>query len=420
MNRDTLTPSVKTDIPGPNAKRWIDYHMRFASQATYEHTFVWDRSKPATGPWAHDPDGNIWLDFAGHIAVNTIGYNHPRLVKAGKILGGIDPDRYAGTDFIGAYGPYPNWTLDLPTPSALHDELVGITSGYLNKAFFSNSGAEAVENAIKLAYRYKKNYGYGICFNGAFHGRTLGALSLNRSKHVQRRWYPEIPNIISLDYNEIDDFKKLRVNWEEVAFIIVEPIQGEGGYVVPSKEWVQYLRDVATTCDIPLIIDEIQSGLGRTGKWWCHEYYDVVPDILTSAKALRIGATIANEKYFPDEPGRISSTWGEGNALSSAMGALTIRVIRDEKLLENAYLMGTYTRTYLEDMGFENVRGKGLMNAFDLDTHDLRNQLTYEAAKKGLLLMGCGIKSVRLLPPLNVTKREIDICLNIFEDIKNC
>ena len=189
--------------------------------------------------------------------------------------------------------------------------------------------------------------------------------------------------------------------------------------MVPSKKWMQYLRTFTANNDIPLIVDEVQSGLGRTGMWWCHDYYNIVPDILTSAKALRVGATIANEKYFPTEAGRISSTWGEGNALSSAMGALTIRVIRDEDLLENAYLMGSYTRTCLEDMGFENVRGKGLMNAFDLDTHDLRNRFTQEAAKKGLLLMGCGIKSVRLLPPLNVTKREIDICLNIFEDIKN-
>ena len=418
MDRGNLVPSVKTEIPGPNSKRWIHYHMRWAAAATYEDSFVWDRSKPAIGPWAHDPDGNLWLDFAGHVAVNAVGYNHPRLVQAGKILGGIDPDRYAGTDFIGAYGPWPNWSSDLPTPSALHDELMGITPGTLGKAFFSNSGAEAVENAMKLAYRYKKNYGYGICFNGAFHGRTLGALSLNRSKLVQRRWYPEIPNIISMDYNDPDWYTKLRVGDSEIAFVIVEPIQGEGGYVVPTKEWMNYLRVFTANKDIPLIVDEIQSGLGRTGKWWCFEHYDIYPDILTSAKALRIGATIANEKYFSEESGRISSTWGEGNALSSAMGALTIRVIKDEKLLDNAYLVGSYTRTCLEDLGFENVRGKGLMNAFDLETHELRNQFVEEAAKKGLLLMGCGTKSVRLLPPLNVTKREIDICLNIFEDIK--
>jgi 4-aminobutyrate aminotransferase len=392
--------------------------MKWAAQATYEDSFVWDRSKPAIGPWAYDPDGNLWLDFAGHIAVNAVGYNHPRLVKAGKILGGIDPDRYAGTDFIGAYGSYPGWSSELPTPSKLHEELMSITPAYLNKAFFSNSGAEAVENAIKLAYRYRKNYGYGICFNGAFHGRTLGALSLNRSKHVQRRWYPEIPNIVSLDYNEIEDFKKLRVEWGEIAFIIVEPIQGEGGYVVPSKEWMQCLRDVTTTCDIPLIMDEIQAGLGRTGKWWCYEHYGITPDILTSAKALRVGATIANKKYFSEEQGRISSTWGEGNALSSAMGALTVHVIREENLLENAYMMGLYFRECLTDLGFENVRGKGLMDAFDLHDQHSRNNFVTAAASKGLLLMGCGVKSVRLLPPLNVTKREIDICLNIFEDIK--
>ncbi len=418
MDRNSLTPSVTTEVPGPNSKRWINYHMRWAAAATYEDSFVWDRSKPAIGPWAHDPDGNLWLDFAGHIAVNAVGYNHPRIIQAGKILGGIDPDRYAGTDFIGAYGPYPNCEHDLPTPSALHDELMGITSGYLGKAFFSNSGAEAVENAIKIAYRYKKNYGYGICFNGAFHGRTLGALSLNRSKHVQRRWYPEIPNIVSADYNDNDWFKKLRMVPEEIAFVIVEPLQGEGGYVVPSNEWMAYLRFITHKHDIPLIVDEIQSGLGRTGKWWCYEHYGITPDILTSAKALRIGATIANEKYFSDEQGRISSTWGEGNALSSAVGALTIRIIRDENLLDNVYMMGSYLKDRLTSLDFENVRGKGLMVAFDLETHESRNSFVSEAAKKGLLLMGCGTKSVRLLPPLNVTKREIDICLNIFNDTK--
>jgi 4-aminobutyrate aminotransferase len=392
--------------------------MKWAAAATYEDSFVWDRSKLATGPWAYDPDGNLWLDFAGHIAVNAVGYNHPKLVTAGWVLGQIDPDRYAGTDFIGAFGPDPDLETMVPTPSHLHEELMKITPDYLDKAFLSNSGAEAVENAIKLAYRYKKNYGYGICFNGAFHGRTLGALSLNRSKHVQRRWYPEIPNIISLNYNETDCLKNLRVEWSEIAFVIVEPLQGEGGYVVPSTEWMQHLRDITQACDIPLIIDEIQAGLGRTGKWWCYEHYGITPDILTSAKALRIGATIANEKYFSNESGRISSTWGEGNALSSAMGALTIQVIRDENLLKNAHQMGVYLKGCLLDLGFQNVRGKGLMVAFDLEDHGSRNSFVAAAAKKGLLLMGCGIKSVRLLPPLNVTKREIDICLNIFNDIK--
>ena len=418
MNRSSLMPSVTTEIPGPNSRKWIDYHMMYAAQATYEDSFVWDRSKPAIGPWAYDPDGNLWLDFASHIAVNAVGYNHPRLVEVGKKLGGIDPDRYAGTDFIGAYGPHPSWRSELPTPSDLHNELMKITPAHLNKAFLSNSGAEAVENAIKIAYRYKKNYGYGVCFNGAFHGRTLGALSLNRSKQFQRRWYPEIPNIISFDYNDPDWIDKIRVNVEEIAYVIVEPIQGEGGYVVPTPEWMQNLRTFTALNDIPLIMDEIQAGVGRTGKWWCYEHYGIWPDILTSAKALRVGATIANEKYFSKESGRISSTWGEGNALSSAMGVLTIQIIRDENYLDSTHMLGVYFKGCLIELGFENVRGKGLMIAFDLETHESRNVFTTEAAKKGLLLMGCGTKSVRLLPPLNVTKREIDICLNIFNDTK--
>jgi 4-aminobutyrate aminotransferase len=389
--------------------------MRWAAQATYEDNFVWDRSKPAIGPWAHDPDGNLWLDFAGHIAVNAVGYNHPKIVRVGKLLGGIDPDRYAGTDFIGAYGSDPN---GFPTPSSLHEKLMKITPAYLDTAFFSNSGAEAVENAIKLAYRYRKNYGYGICFNGAFHGRTLGALSLNRSKEVQRRWYPEISNIISVPYNEEDPLTQARVSPEEIAFVIVEPIQGEGGYVVPSEGWMAHLRVTTTRLDIPLIMDEIQSGVGRTGEWWCYQHYGIVPDILLSAKALRIGATIGSRKYFPKERGRISSTWGEGNALSSAAGALTIDIIREENLLANARNLGKYFQDGLHHLGFENIRGKGLMLAFDLNTQFDRDTFVIQAAQKALLLIGCGFKSIRLIPPLNVTKREIDICLNIFNDIK--
>jgi len=418
MNRDILIPSAKTEIPGPNARLWIEYHMRWAAQATYMYNFVWDRSRPATGPWAYDPDGNLWLDFAGHVAVNAVGYNHPRIINMGKILGTVDPDRYAGTDFIGAWGQFPNKSV-FPTPSTLHEELMKITPSYHDMAFFSNSGAEAVENAIKIAYRYKKNYGYGVCFNGAFHGRTLGALSLNRSKEIQRRWYPELPNIISLDYNDFDWLDKLRVSPEEITFVIVEPIQGEGGYIIPSQDWMTDLRRITQYNDIPFIVDEIQSGVGRTGKWWCFEHYKIIPDILLSAKALRVGATVANKKYFSNKRGSISSTFGEGNALSSAVGTLIINIIKDECLLENAQQLGIYFKERLIQLGFKNVRGKGLMLAFDLDTPVLRDKFIKDASDKALLLIDCGFKSVRLLPPLNVTKREINVCLNIFNDIKN-
>ncbi|HLG25679.1 MAG TPA: aspartate aminotransferase family protein [Candidatus Gracilibacteria bacterium] len=433
MNRDTAKPHVKNRLPGPNAQKWVTFHLKNAAKATYEKHFVWDRAAPATGPFCTDPDGNVFLDFASHVAANPLGYNHPELTALAQKLAKIDPDRYAGTDFIGAFGNDPK-SASLPTPSHLHEKILEITSQFgFKKAFFTNSGAEAVENAMKLCYQYRKNFGYGFTFNGAFHGRTLGALSLNRSKKAHRMWYPQIPKIISVPFyshyskqngDTIEAMLDSGTGWidpSEVAFIIIEPIQGEGGYRIADAKTIQNLASLAKKHDIPLICDEIQSGMGRTGKWWASEHFGIKPDIITAGKALRIGATIGNEKLFPTEEYRIGSTWGEGNAIASAVGYKTIEIIQKENLLKNAEKMGNYFLKELRKIQarfpslVEDVRGIGLMDAIELRTQEQRNKFQQTALERGIIILGCGEKTIRLLPPLNVTKREIDIGLEIID-----
>jgi 4-aminobutyrate aminotransferase len=447
MEREKCTPLINVMPPGPNARKWVQFHKKYAAHSTYFYDFIWDRSKPAIGPFCTDVDGNIIMDFVSHVASSPMGYNHPSLVEVSRKIAGIDPDRYAGTDFIGAYGEDPEKS-SLPTPSHLHHKLVEISQQFgFDTAFLSNSGAEAVENAIKICYDYRRNFGYGFCFYGAFHGRTLGALSLNRSKKVHRDWYPEIPKVFTLPFcrcqhqcdcgwkiysirrkgvisrlGQILDPDIGLIDPDEVAYIIIEPILGEGGYDIANPEFIREVADIAQRNGIPLIADEIQSGLGRTGKWWAVEHFGVSPDIIASAKALRVGATIGKSTFFPREERRISSTWGEGNAISSAVGYQIIQTIQEEGLLKNAEEMGNYFLTGLRQLEsrfsvIHDVRGLGLMDAISVETDGLRNRVIQKAFQKGLLLASCGFESIRFLPPLDVTQREIDIALNILEDV---
>ncbi len=434
MNRDTATPKVKK-IPGKKAKKQVQSHMKYAAPATYINEVVRDCEKQAIGPFFTDVDGNILLDFVSNIGASPLGYNNPEVMQLKRKLVGYDIDRYAGADFI--------IKADVPTASDLHHKLHEITKHLgMNMHFLSNSGAEAVENAIKICYAKQRNYGYGIAFRGAFHGRTLGALSLNRSKKVQRQWYPKIPKIEHLPY--CDCFDSCECGWEfkssqnsrvkttcleellrvtdpaEIAYIIMEPIQGEGGYKIPNKDFIRTIYETASKNKIPVISDEIQSGLGRTGKWWAIEHFGLKPDVITSAKALGVGATISRKEMFPAESGRISSTWAEGNLMASAVGYTTIGVIQKQKLLENATAMGNYLVKQLKHLAanplYSNARGIGLMDAVDVATPQIRDAVVNESLKRGLVIIGCGYKSIRFLPPLDVTKREIDIAMGILED----
>ncbi len=442
MIREEAVPKVKK-IPGPNARRWRKFHERFAAKSTYEWEFIWDRGRDATGPFATDVDGNVVLDFFSHVASAPLGYNNPEIQQLMVEMQVIDPDRYAGADLVAGYGASPRQS-PIPTPSHLQEKLLKITKKFkFGQVFLSNSGAEAVENAIKICYDNKKNQGYGFCFDGAFHGRTLGALSLNRSKTMHRKYYPQIPKIVSLPFCWLEgnvccgdkvythkgqmtalesmlDPEIGEIDKKEAAFIILEPIQGEGGYNIPTKEFMKETQETISKYNIPFIVDEIQSGMGRTGKWWASEHFGLKPDIMTAGKALRVAATIGKKKMFPNENARISGTWAEGNAIASAVGCKTIEIIEKKHLLRNADSTGKYLRKRFLELDrhkrkITNVRGIGLMDAFEFKSKKMRDQFKALALKNGLLLGGCGYKSVRILPPLDVTKREIDLAAEIAE-----
>lgn len=446
MDRESVVPKVKTKIPGQNALKWREYHEKYSSRSTYEYNFIWDRSAPAIGPFCTDVDGNIILDFASHVASNSLGYNHPELVEVTKVLAGIDPDRYAGSDFIGAYGNDPK-NSKIPTPSHLQEKLIEITKQFgFNKVFLTNTGAESIENAIKICYDKKRNYGYGINFYGAFHGRSLGALSLNASKRAHRAWYPKIPNIITLNFCSCKDFESCGCGWaidtqkgrmsqlrrlfekeiglydpKEIAYMIIEPIQGEGGYNIPNQDFIKEIYELTKENNIYIISDEVQAGMGRTGKWWGIENFGLKPDIIATAKALRIGAVISREEMFPEEDLRISGTWNFGNAIASATGYKVIEIIQRDNLLDNAKKIGDYFLSSMNSLMekypklIKDVRGIGLMDAMEFNSRELRNKLETKLLENGMLAIGCGYKAIRFLPPLNTTKREIDIALGIIE-----
>ena len=444
MDRNAIVPNVKK-LLGPNAVKWVNYHQKYGAKSTYEFEFVQDRSKPAIGPFATDVDGNIFLDFVMHIGTLALGYNNPKIINLIKNFPIVDPDRYAGTDFIGGFGEDPD-SCKIPTPSHLQQKLVEISKHFdFNKCFLINTGAEAVENAVKFCYDYKKNRGYGLTFDGAFHGRSLGSLSLNRSKTIQRKWFPVIPNIVQLPYcscedpcgcgwivntrkGKISSLRKLLdrdlglIDSKETSFVILEPIQGEGGYNVPNYEFMKEVNEICQEHNIPIISDEIQAGLGRTGKWWAIEHFSVKPDLITSAKALRVGAVVGKEELFPKENSRISGTWSSGNALSSAVGYKTIEIIEQESLMENAEQKGKYFLKRLKELEekyklLSNARGLGLMLAIDFPTEKERDDVKMKSLEKGLLLLGCGYNSIRFLPPLDVTEREIDLAVGIIEEV---
>lgn len=443
MNRKTAKPKIKTKIPGPKTKKWVNFHMKFAAETTYHKHFVWDRKAPATGPYCTDPDGNIFLDFASHVASNPLGYNHPKLTKVAQKLAAIEPDRYAGTDFISAYGKDPK-KMQLPTPSHLHHKIAEITKSLgLSTSFFINSGAEAVENAIKICFMARPKAKHAVVFQKGFHGRTLGALSMSSSKSIHNEGIPQIPNVIRLPYlsckgdtchfykpgndpttsiSALISHKptKAQLKPSDVAYILVEPIQGEGGYNFPNPMWVKEIQETAKKYGIPLICDEIQTGMGRTGTWWASEQIGFQPDLITIGKALRIGAVAGKKELFPQVPGRLGSTWGESNAIASAMGYLTIDIIQKENLLEKVQTLGKYfldeLKTYKKQhKSVEDVRGMGLLLVMEFQTAKQRDKVAENCLKKGLLLIGCGEKSLRFLPPLNVKKREINQALEILE-----
>jgi len=434
MDRTTVEPQVD-DLPGERAREWVNYHHRFAAPSTYVYEFVWDISGEAVGPFCTDVDGNVLLDFTSHVAAAPLGYNNPAIRERLEAFDLVDPLKIAGQDFYVSGGGPPD-DPELPGPTQLMDRLVAMTDQYdMDRVFLSNSGAEAVENAIKICYAAGGHRAF--TFDGAFHGRTLGALSLNRSKAVHRTGFPEIPGVVSLPYPTTDEEYETRwqtdgpggnviadalhpdrgvIDPNEVAYVILEPIQGEGGYRVAHPEFARDLEALRERYGLRIIADEIQSGLGRTGELWAVDHLELTPDVIASGKGLRVGATISRTDVFPTEQSRLSSTWGAGDVIAAMQGVCTIDVIHEDDLLANVRERGSQLRAILTDAvvdgnapGVIDVRGRGLMLAVEFDTKARRDTVLETAFSRGLLTLGCGFKTLRLLPPLDVTEREIEL-----------
>jgi 4-aminobutyrate aminotransferase len=405
-----MSIKLKTKIPGPKSNFLLKKLEGRNGGWGPPYPLVHDvKSKKSKGAYCQDIDGNVFLDFACQIASNPLGYNHPGLLGVVREYGEMHPVKYAGQDFT------------VEEHLRLIETLTGISPKNLNAAFIVNSGAEAVENAIKICMRQRMKTKYSVSVQGAFHGRTLGALSLHHSKFVHRKGYTLLPNL-ELPFNEgagdrLDEYVR-KYGADKLGFVILEHLQGEGGYRIPSSEMVGKLRRSARSHGIPYIADEVQAGVGRTGKWWAFEHYSMVsPDVFSSAKALQVGACVANRKMFPDEPGAISSTWGGGPVIDMALGIKTIEIIKKKKLLNNVNNIGKYLLRQLKDFDrIKNVRGRGLMIAFDLSSNEMRDNLVVECVKQGLLVLGAGEKTVRIIPPYIIGREEADEGLRVIEE----
>ncbi len=429
-------PNLVTSLPGPLAREVIARDQAVLSTSyTRCYPLVMKRG---SGAVVEDVDGNRFLDFAAGIAVVATGHSHPRVVRAIK----DQADEFihmSGTDFY------------YETMVQLAERLAALTPGNVpRRVYFGNSGAEANEAAIKLA-RYHTGRDKFISFFGAFHGRTMGALSLNGSRVIQRRgFHPPLP-VYHIQYPNFyraepgatpashaldcvrvleDQLFKTVVPPEEVAAIFVEPVQGEGGYLVPPKEFHQELRRIADKYGILLVHDEVQCGMGRTGRMFASEHFGVVPDIVTVAKGIASGlplsATIARADIMNWPPGAHASTFG-GNPVSIAAALATLDLL-EEGLVENAAAIGSYilgrAQSWPERFRYVgNVRGLGLMIGIELvldkvtkeRAPGLRDSLECMAFERGLLILGAGPNSIRLCPPLIINQQQAEFAVDTLE-----
>ena len=420
------TPHIQTELPGPKARALIARDEAVASPSlTRAYPLV---AESGSGMVVTDVDGNRFLDFAAGIAVCATGHSHPKVVaaiheQADRLI------HIAATDFYE------------PRYTELMERLAAIAP-FAEKArvFLTNSGTEAVEGAIKLA-RYHTHRPGIIAFEGAFHGRTMGSLSLTNSKIKQRAGFgPLIPMVHHAPFPRIREWREgsggdgsaelahlrgtifgRQISPTDVAAIVVEPIQGEGGYFPAPKAFMQGLREICNEHGILLVVDEIQSGMGRTGKWWAIEHTGVEPDILTTAKGIAsgmpIGAFIARDSVWTWPPGAHGSTFA-GNPVCAAAALATIDIIESEGLA-NAAVMGARLRSGLEDVAsrtdaIRDVRGVGLMLGVEFSTHGAAEAVQEAAFRLGLLTLECGESSLRFSPPLIVDEASVDTAIRIF------
>ncbi|MBI4021466.1 MAG: aminotransferase class III-fold pyridoxal phosphate-dependent enzyme [Candidatus Aenigmarchaeota archaeon] len=392
----------KTAIPGPKSARILAGLQRRNGGWSVAYPFV--LSGKGQGAYCEDLDGNVFLDFGSQIASNPLGYNHPQLLAVAREAAKRFPVKVAGQDFA------------IPAHLEMIEELLSVSPKEMDAAFLINSGAEAVENAIKICMRQRPATKAGVSIEGAFHGRTLGALSMTNSRRVHKQGYLRLPTV-RLPFGEdaadrLESLLTRELAADEVGFVILECVQGEGGYRIAPSRMVTGLRAVTKAHGIPLICDEVQAGMGRSGRWWTFQHYGIVPEVFTSAKALQVGAVVSRKAFFPQEPGAISSTWGGGHAIDLAVGIETIRIVK--KLLGSNVKLGDYlVRGLGEIPGITGQRGIGLLTAFDLPSGEARDNLIIECLKRGLILLGCGARSVRVLPPYVASQEDIDTGLGI-------
>jgi 4-aminobutyrate aminotransferase len=388
-----------TNIPGPKSRKLVDEFKNITYDSTFTYPLVF---KTGRGCVIEDIDGIEFLDFTSNIGSCPLGYSYPDILDVIKEYSSSERGvhKIAGQDF------YCEEHFDIAS------KLLSISKKN-SKVFFINSGAEAVENAIKIAYK-KMGPLIGISCNGDFHGRTLGALSFTMSKEIQKTNFPELPvkriKFCTSDSDpEINQLESL-IKEYKVAFIITEIIQGEGGLNVASKLFIHHIRKLADEYKVPLIFDEVQSGMGRTGKWWAYEHYGVEPDIMTVAKALQVGATVYDKGYDPPEPGVLSSTWGGGSRIDMAIGTKIIEIILKNNLLSNSQKIGDVLLKNFVDIvginGLIDARGIGLMIGLEFDTKVTRDFIVNNLFKKGLLILPAGMKSIRIMPPLIINEEE--------------
>jgi 4-aminobutyrate aminotransferase len=437
----TVGPKIKTALPGPNAKRILAGDDKYISPSyTRSYPLV---AKSGRGIVVTDVDGNDFFDFSAGIAVTSTGHCHPDVVAAVQKQAG-ELIHMSGTDF------YYEAMVELAERISKIAPMPGP-----HRIYYGNSGAEAVEAALKLARYHTKRQNI-IAFFGAFHGRTMGALSLTASKPQQkRRFGPLVPGVTHVRYPDIyrgctgggqeaEEFAlgcarfieeklfKTTLPPEEVAAIFVEPIQGEGGYVVAPTAFMQELRRICDRHGILLVVDEVQSGVGRTGKWWAVEHTRVHPDIVCSAKGIAsgmpLGVTISRADIMDWVPGSHASTFG-GNPVCIAAALATLDVIENENLLANATEVGNHMLKRMADWPAKHrlvgdVRGRGLMVGVEIVKdqktkeygNNERDRIVELAFERGMLFLGCGPSTVRISPALVVTKDEADAAIDALEE----
>lgn len=432
-------PHLVTALPGPQAKKLVDRDHHVVSPSyTRDYPLV---AKTGRGAMVEDVDGNRFLDFAAGIAVVATGHCHPEVVaaiqkQAGELI------HMSGTDFY------------YPSLVDLAEKLASITPGKgAKRVYFGNSGAEAIEAAIKLVKFHTKRDKL-IAFHGAFHGRTMGALSLTASRAVQRKGFgtllsgvfhmpfpdtyrgtygirPEHASADCLSYLENELFRR-RVDPGEVAGIFIEPIQGEGGYLPAPPQFLQGLQRICRKYGILLVADEVQSGMGRTGKWWACEHAGIEPDIICSAKGIASGmplsAMIARASVMDWKPGAHASTFG-GNPVCIAASLATIRLL-EQKYMANAARMGEFIMRKTANWPQKHktvgdIRGRGLMIGIEFvrdqktkeKAPELRDQIVENCFYKGLLVLGSGDTTLRLCPPLLIDEDQAEFALNTLDRI---